>query len=75
MLSKGRKASYMNSMEKRLKVQSGAPIGATCHYERQNDGWYVVWGEDFEAGGKKKVSDEQAWYLECGYQIGRQDAS
>ena len=67
----------MNSMEKRLNFQSGAPLGVTCHYEKQGDVWYVVWGPDFigDKPGKEKISDEQAWYLECGYQIGRQDAS
>jgi hypothetical protein len=53
------------------------PIGVTCHYERINTEWYVVWSEDFpgDEPGKKKVSDSESIFLEIGYQMGRLDKS
>lgn len=50
---------------------SKAPIGATCHYEHDNQGqWWIVWGADFpqDKAGKVKVKDNEQFLLECGYQ-------
>jgi hypothetical protein len=49
--------------------------GQTCHYERIDNKWYVVWSTDFPGDdpGKEQVSDNQALYLEMGYQIGRSE--
>jgi hypothetical protein len=45
------------------------PLGATCHYERINGQWYVVWGADFvgDESGRKLVPDKEALLLEMGY--------
>jgi hypothetical protein len=62
------------SIKKRLNAQQGIPIGATCHYEKIEDKWYVVWGGDFkDKDGRKEVENEIAFYLDCGYQIGLED--
>ena len=63
------------SVKKRLNVQQGIPIGATCHYEKQGKDWYVVWGADFEgdSSGKTLVEYPISFYLQCGYEIGKSE--
>ena len=45
------------------------PEGSTCHYERIDGKWYVVWGADFpqDNSGRKEVDWKEAFLLECGY--------
>lgn len=52
-------------------------LGATCHYERINKKWFVVWGADFPNDGdfKEQVSEKEAWFLECGYLIGKSEVA
>jgi len=52
------------------------PLGATCHYEKLKDGWYVVWGPDFfkDVPGKAKCSNRDSMMLEMGWQVGRNEA-
>ena len=61
----------MKRKMKKIKV----PSGATCHYERINGEWYVVWSEDFigDDPGKQKVEYSEALYLEIGYQTHEQE--
>lgn len=51
------------------------PYGSTCHYERINKKWYVVWGADFpnDNSGRKLVADNEALLLEIGYQTAVSD--
>lgn len=52
------------------------PQGVTCHYVRVDKKWYVFWGADFlqDKPGSKLVPENEAWLLECGYQIGKQES-
>ena len=45
------------------------PEGSTCHYERIDRKWYVVWDADFmqDSPGRKEVTENEALLLECGY--------
>jgi hypothetical protein len=47
--------------------------GVTCHYDRIDSKWYVVWGADFPGDdpGKKLVPDNEALLLEMGYQVAK----
>lgn len=51
------------------------PMGATCHYERIDGKWFVVWGADFDPSGRAKVTDKDAILLEMGYQQKRSEIS
>lgn len=55
------------------KNSSDIPLGATCHYERIDNKWYVVWDVDFQSDeqGCKLVDDNEAIYLEMGYQTAK----
>jgi len=61
------------SKEYKKKVKSKNPIGVTCHYERIDSEWFIVWDYDFpeDTPGKLKVIGSTAMYLEMGYQIGK----
>lgn len=56
-------------MGKNIKI----PEGVTCHYERINRKWFVVWSADFmqDDPGYKELSESEAFLLECGYLIGK----
>lgn len=57
------------------KSQNDIPLGVTCHYERIENKWYVVWCADFPGDnpGRKLMSENAAFLLECGYQIGKNE--
>ena len=57
-----RKIREMNKIE--------IPLGVTCHYERIDGKWYVVWGADFlsDQPGRKLVPDNESLLLEIGFQ-------
>jgi hypothetical protein len=46
------------------------PYGVTCHYERIDSNWFVVWSSDFpgDEPGKAIVEWPESMYLELGYQ-------
>jgi len=70
--------TFTNAYEVQCRKNSGSdiPLGATCHYERIDGKWYVVWGADFESdkSGKALVDDKEALYLEMGYQTAKSEA-
>lgn len=52
---------------------SPIPLGATCHYERVEGKWYVVWGADFlqDDTGRVECNDHDSMMLEMGYYVGK----
>jgi hypothetical protein len=56
-----------------MEKDNTIPEGVTCHYERINGKWFVVWGADFmqDRPGRKEVAENEAFLLECGYLIGK----
>jgi len=56
-------------------MENKIPLGSTCHYERIEGKWYVVWAEDFEGdgSGKELVDGNEKFYLECGYEVSKSE--
>ncbi len=63
------------SVQKRLNVQRGIPMGVTCHYERIDGKWWIAWADDFPGDelGRKLVEGDAVFYLNCGYQEAREN--
>lgn len=57
------------SINNKIKNEKQAPYGRTCHYERINKKWYVVWSSDFlnDKSGSIEVNDKDSFLLEVGY--------
>lgn len=49
------------------------PRGVTCHYERIENRWYVVWDGDFHSSdsGRLQCDNHDSMMLEMGWQVGK----